>query len=265
MSKCCFLTIIVIVVVSILILSAIYMLRKTIEEKTIKLNEYNEENNLQALTTMPVDNDDDDEMKKDEDDEDFSCATFFKFENSPAIRICSVNRAECEYMNFCNIKICKHINNNNNVKINNDKNTTRNVTYIHMDTCIIVFITRNENVCHKEQELMREEDNNYIKSYTSKFMDLSVFKIIYDDHKQLFIDVFGKEHKIYSIPLQLHHNLIREVDTDDINTQNYTPSAPSSSQHDNQQSQRQQHHHNTTVTPIKQRIDNKGGFFYIEK
>lgn len=231
--SCCILIVLILFVVSILILSAIYILSKKINNNT-----------QQTSSEIKID----DKNSEIYNEKIFNEVTFTCIDNKPAVYICS--NKKCKYTSICNLQICKHL--IDNVTISYDKQTNKNVTYIHIDNCIIVFITKNENLCMKEQEFS-SEDINYIKSYTSKYIDTSVYKVQFDSSTRKFINFNGDEHEEYTILLN-SNNIVREIDNDDdnsfINTNiNIPPTAPSLN----------------LGLQIKQRTDNKGGFFYIEK
>lgn len=238
MSICCFMIITILIILSIILLGAIYFfykkmyITKAINNKNIELVDNRHQNDINDNV---------------HNDEKFSIdvISFVQHDNLPVIRVC--RKTDCDYIKFCNIKICKHM--INNVKIENDKYTVRNVTYIHLDNCIIVFITNDENVSHKEQELSHEEDINYIKSYTSKFLQVSVYIVYFEKKRLKFKDYRHNEYDEYSILIQ-PKQITREIDFDE----QHLPSAP-------QISYKQQY----KETPLKHKVDNKNAFFYIEK
>ena len=173
--------------------------------------------------------------------------TFSTFDNKPTVRLCNLEAGKkCEYMEVCNIYICKHL--TNDAKIHNDKNTLKNVTYIHVYQCIVVFISKNENICSKEQDVSLE-DINYINAYTSKHPDYSVFIVFYEKETNNFKDFNNKIHNEMRISLCTDNELTREILQPLQQSNNlFSPSAPTESR------LFQQH-----------RPDNQGNFFYIGK
>lgn len=246
MSSCCFFTILVIVVVSILI---IYVLHKIYTKlRAIDRKKENKPTTTATTTTENATSDPQNAVIDASDevataDNNTSHHVIFKLHNNnPAVSVCSRD-TECEYLEFCNIQICRHL--TNNAKMHNDKNTLRNVTYIHLlaEGIIVVFVTKNDNVCAKEQEVSLE-DINYINSYTSKFPELSIYTIFYDKENGKFIDFAGRQHEEYTIELRSEEQAgtHREI----LQYPRLQPSAPA-------------------ISGIVRCHENKGNFYYIAK
>lgn len=125
----------------------------------------------------------------------------------PQLRVCkkSVN---CDFFQVYNMKVCKHLT-TNNVMVINDKNTLKDVTYLHMPHCILVLITRNEKVCFRDQDI--SEDINYINSYISKYPDLSIYIVFFDKEFGQFRDLNNRQYNEYNIDLKKRIPLIREL------------------------------------------------------
>ena len=234
-------------------------------------------------TTINYDNNDEDENLTDHDNYDKeeeekeqeqiqnstittikNLMVFFSvYNNKPSLRLCP-DRQQCEYMEFCNIHLCKHL--TQIAKLNTDKNTKQNVTYIHLPKCVIVFITKNETTCKKDQEITFDEDVNYISSYTSKYIDMSIFIVFYDKATMKFIDLPGKLYDEYSIQTE-NEPLVREVllQAQIVHQRLYTyprmlrtiATAPTMSINEQQQQQQPQQQ--------QSKADNQGNFFYIAK
>lgn len=234
MSNCCLSIILVLVVVCVIILCAIYYLSRKIKQTgeaqapaTTTTHE-DEEHPINYVSPQPP---------------AFDTLTFTRSPTTgePSVRLCQDEK--CETTSICNLNICRHL---KNVKVSYDKQTNKNVTYLHVDDkCIIVFITKNENLCLKEQDF-QSEDINYIKSYTSKYIDMSVYKVQYDGQKKKFINFAGSEYDEYTIPLNTT-NIIRELDNEDEydNNEKILNIYPSA--------------------PALWGAESKGGIFYIEK
>lgn len=127
----------------------------------------------------------------------FNTAIFSIHEKRPSIRLCSGN---CDFIEFCNVQMCRHL--VEQARIDNDKNTIQNVTYIHLTKCIIVFVTKNDNICKKEQEFITSEDDiNYINSYVSKYIELAAYTIFFDRDQQKFIDFHGPPTDEYTLDI----------------------------------------------------------------
>lgn len=163
--------------------------------------------------------------------------TLSLYNNHPAIRMCE--NKFCDYLDLSSIQICKHLLNVS--KIHNDKNTLKNIIYIHIVKCIIVFITMNENLCIKEQEVSLE-DINYVNSYLSKHPDLSVYTFFYDKTTKLFKDFNNKHCSEHVIALTEKTPPTRELLDQNI-LQNVFPTAP----------------------PPQLPSDSQGKFYYISK
>ena len=233
-----------------------------------------------STTTTNDDNNEDenftdhDNYDKDEEEEQIQNSTittlknlivfFSVYNNNPSLRLCP-DKQQCEYMEFCNIHLCKHLTQIS--KINTDKNTKQNVTYIHLPKCIIVFITKNEMTYKKDQEITLDEDVNYISSYTSKYIDMSIFIVFYDKATMKFIDLPGKFYDEYSIQTE-NEPLVREVllQEQTVHQRLYTyprmlrtiATAPTMSINEQYQQQQQ-------PPPQQSKADNQGNFFYIAK
>lgn len=201
MSICCIFIIIVIIIVGALIVFVIRRLYTTIKDvikvKHLKPNvdiettasesvRYNE---VKSLVQKPSD---------DADTESHDVARFSIINGNPSLQLCATKtHDECEFVEFCNVQLCRHI--VSIAGIDYDKNTIKNVTYIKLPKCIIIFITKNDNVCKKEQEVKLEEDINYINSYASKYVELSIYMIYYDRELEQFYDYNQTAHDEYEI------------------------------------------------------------------
>lgn len=248
MSMCCILLVIIIIIVCLIVIfigKKLYdKINNALDNKSDKLYE-----NVTAAKNV-------EEVRKEnfeipeividpvEDLNDF--ITFSIFDNNPAARLCEKKETDkkCEYMEVCNIYLCKHLTNNS--KIHTDKNTLRNVTYIHINKTIVVFISKNENVCSKEQDVSLE-DINYINAYTSKHPDFSVYIVFYDKETTKFKDFNNKTHSEMKIPLNADE-ITREIFQSTQQRKPFSPSAPA-------EARVFQNHHQ----------DNQGNFFYIGK
>lgn len=213
MSFCCLITILVVVIVAIVILAAlqkIYQLFKTLHKdkknadeaaaiKTIYTADYTSIPKQPPDDTTSVDdankeqdNHDDNEEEEDETVGDILVAELHN--GCPSIFVCREPKL-CVFTEFCNVQLCRHV--MDVARMDNDKNTVRNVTYIHLPACIVVFVTH--NATKNDQDSNSEEDINYIISYTSKHVDISVYTIFYDGHK--FIDYRDRLYDRYEIDL----------------------------------------------------------------
>lgn len=155
------------------------------DENNVKIGKYSEKfiELKESIVKTQIDEEENDNNKY---------ISFSHHRGCPAVRICS--NKNCEFMQICNIQLCKHLTNKGDSKIHNDKHTLQNVTYIHVSTnCIIVFITSNKNLCAIEQELSLE-DVNFINAYTSKYPDLAIYTIFYDTEHKKFIDINQRQY-----------------------------------------------------------------------
>lgn len=255
MSVCCALLIVIIIVVALLI---IFILKKLYEKlnnvlenntnKGDELTENSTTNNQRQFIIPDIVIEDVDAAADETTVEETvnNYLTFSPLDHSPSVRLCgSETGKKCDYMDICNIYICKHM--TNSTKIYTDKNTLKNVTYIHTDKCIVVFISKNENVCSKEQD-MSLEDINYINAYTSKYPELSVHVVFYDKENEYFKDFRGRLHIDLRIPLA--DELTRDI-LQPSNRAHFIPSAPTE----------------TTLQPGSPHLphNHQGNFFYIGK
>ncbi|WBR61499.1 hypothetical protein [Drosophila suzukii associated hytrosavirus 1] len=238
MSGCCFFIIVIIIIVSILIFYALHLLYvklKKLTSEEVRASDDDVKENNAVREEVHADNV---SAAKDNTDCVVNKIIFSIFRDNPSVRMCQ-NAEECEFFEFCNIQICRHL--TNNAKIHNDKNTLKNVTYIHIcSAVVVVFITRNDNVCTKEQEVSLE-DINYINAYTSKFPELSIYTVFYDKENRKFIDFHDRPHEEYTIPL-LQNQTTREILQHP--RISHTPSAP---------------------TIVSTQRPDKGNFYYIAK
>lgn len=206
MSTCCFLIIFTIIVVGIIIVYLLLRLYKRLDEKTPTTTSNNLELNIKndddEITDTNSSSSDSSGGGNSIDAEILNYVIFSLYQNHPTIRICS-RKSNCNFMELCNIHVCKHL--LNRVKIQSDKNTLKNVTYIHIGKCIIVFATINDSICSKEQESCLE-DTNYINAYTSKFIDFTIYSIFYDKESKKFVDSDKKQHDEYTLSLTMSEN-----------------------------------------------------------
>lgn len=232
MSICCLFVIIFILLIGITIVYVINVIYTKLYNTIKNIHKLKKENNNND------NNDDVDENKNIAEiqtiaatEPELDILTFFVQSNNPAVCLCN---KKCTYLDICNLNICEHL--TSKIKIQHDKNTLKNVIYIHIYECIIIYITKNENVCSKEQE-MSLEDVNYINAYISKYPELSVFIVMYMKDSRVFVDYSGRERSEYSIDVK-NTETIREL----LQIQKI-PSAPL----------------------LQTNTENHGSFFYIAK
>lgn len=290
MSICCILIIVIIIIVGIVVIYFIQKLYNKINEKlnydnvtdtdnttiynTLTANDYD-------ISSQTLGRDNDDQIKyiKESSQKTISSenSTIFsplnkqtsKMSNSvveylifsmvhnvPTVRAC--NNKYCGYMHICDVQVCNHLTTS---KLLNDKNTTLNVTYIHVGNHIVTLIGKNENVCTREQEILSLEDINYINAYTSKYQECAVHTIFYNTDCQgcsnninthecngYFIDFNDKlHHGEYVINLTASNNIFKREIFQTSNLHKYLtrhthiPSAPPPQQ---QQLQHAENHGN---------------------
>lgn len=221
---CCLLTIIVILIVGVFI---VYTLRSLYNKTRELLKTRQDKLTSNTSTTTPmkfVETTTPKVAARHTNDEIYDTAYFSTSpDEHPSLRLCPTTFT-CEFTTFCNIQICRHV--AEIARIDYDKNTVKNVTYIHLPKCIIIFITKNHNVCKREQEVKLEEDINYINAYASKYVDSSIYTVYYDNETQKFIDNTDAINDHYTIYINEESSKRELMETTYKSTQ---PTAPHSS------------------------------------
>ncbi|ACD03494.1 hypothetical protein MdSGHV035 [Musca domestica salivary gland hypertrophy virus] len=230
MSPCCLAIIVVILVIGFLIAYILYRLCEKIGKIFNKKTEDNgggdDDDPQHAAVKEGVDSDDDDyddDGGGDDDDEEKKYPFTFEIVDSrPVLRQC--NPSCGDYNEFCNLQICRHV--MSKAKIDSDKNTEKNVVYIHANRCLIVFMQSSGG---KTEDETHEDDINYINSYASKYLDVSVHCIFFDRQQKTFVDSHNNHHHhVYTIDDDNDGDLTRNLFqiTPNPSTQLYAPSAP---------------------------------------
>lgn len=196
MALCCLLVIIVIIVIGILIIYILFKVYTSIKV-FLKSKQVHDADKITASATIEnIDNNNNNNNTVNDNIYDNDILMISLYAGEPCIRSCMTSH-QCSFMRFCNIKVCKHL--VNIINIQYDKNTMHNVTYITLPNCLIVFQTKSDKFCTKEQDEGILEDNNYINAYTSKFLDTPIYSVYYDHEDKYFKDDKGKKYTDYII------------------------------------------------------------------
>lgn len=197
MSPCCLAIIVVVLVVGLLIAYVLYK----IGERLTTLFKKPAELRVNELKIPDEENEKEEESESTEEPKNDPEIHHVIFERGPVIN-CSRCK-EADTITVFGVQMCSHLVD----MTRKDKNTDNNIIYIHLPACLIVFIQSQS----MEDESF-EDDINYINSYTSKHIDISVYSLMYDRDRNLFVDVNFSQHQsfvIYTLPNTIERNLFR--------------------------------------------------------
>lgn len=195
MTSCCFIIIFLIIIFSIIIIYLFIILKNKLTKQEILTNihqklEYENKNKQIEIKNNNLENNNNND--EDDDEKEKNYIVFSLINNIPNMQTLKCHSTKCNFTQYDNIQICSnHL--INHIKIRSDKSTLKNVTYIHLNKAIIIFITLNEHACVNEQE-NSPEDLNYITAYISKFMDdknIIIYKIMMKNNKFILNENFN--------------------------------------------------------------------------